>query len=111
MSSVPCGSQFNLISGETATHHAATRTIGHFELLEQVGAGHFGIVWKAKDSQLGRTVAIKLLRRGQLGPEETEFFLRDARAAAQLRHSNVVAVQEVGREGIFSNPRPLIPSS
>src|SRR5215471_731006 len=93
-----CHSQFNLLSGDTATYQPTRRTIGHFELLEQVGFGHFGIVWKAKDNQLGRTVAVKLPRRGLLDANETEFFLRDARAAAQLRHPHVVAVHEVGRD-------------
>ncbi|HXF18680.1 MAG TPA: serine/threonine-protein kinase [Burkholderiales bacterium] len=102
-----CGGQFNLISGETVTHgqgHASTstnapvRSVAHFHLLEQIGVGAFGVVWKARDTHLGRTVAVKLPRRGQLEPSEVEFFLRDARAAAQLRHPNVVAVHEVGHD-------------
>lgn len=60
------------------------RTIGHFELSEQLGIGHFGNVWKAKDTKLDRTVAIKK----QLSDTEVETFLREARAAAQLRHPN-----------------------
>ena len=46
------------------------RTIGHFELVEQVGMGAFGSVWKAKDTELDRTVAVKIPRRGQLDPTE-----------------------------------------
>ena len=50
-----CGSSFSLISGDTTRTHQAgkTETIGHFELLDQVGMGHFGSVWKARDTELG----------------------------------------------------------
>jgi serine/threonine protein kinase len=55
-------------------------------------------VWKARDTELDRTVALKIPRKGQLDPGETEQFLREARAAAQLRHANIVSVHEVGRD-------------
>ena len=77
---------------------ALTR-LGHFELIEQLGVGGFGTVWKARDKELGRHVAVKFPRRGQLSPGEAEQFLREARAAAQLRHPNIVTVHEVGRDG------------
>ena len=64
----------------------------------RIGVGTFGFVWKARDTELDRTVAIKIPRKGQLDPDETEQFLREARAAAQLRHPNIVSVHEVGRE-------------
>ena len=63
-----------------------------------MGYGGFGAVWKAKDPQLDRIVAIKIPRR-QLNREETEKFLREARTAAQLVHPNIVDVHEVGLEG------------
>jgi serine/threonine protein kinase len=77
----------------------SVRTIGHFELIEQLGIGHFGSVWKAKDTQLDRTVAIKIPRKDQLSEVESGAFLREARAAAQLRHPNIVSVHEVGKDG------------
>ena len=61
--------------------------------------GGFGTVWKARDTELDRTVAVKIPRKGQLESAEIEQFFREARAAAQLRHPNIVSVHEVGREG------------
>ena len=61
--------------------------------------GGFGTVWKARDTLLDRTVAIKIPRREQLDPTSIEKFLREARAAAQLRHPNIVSTHEVGRDG------------
>lgn len=95
-----CGSSFSLVGdGETQTFCPDTvESIGHFTLGERLGMGAFGAVWKAHDTELDRTIAIKIPRRGQLNYEETEKFLREARAAAQLRHPGIVPVHEVGRE-------------
>ena len=94
-----CGSTFSLISDDTETvqWHGAKR-IAHFELLDQVGQGAFGVVWKARDTVLDRTVALKIPRRGKLSASESEYFFRDARAAAQIHHPGVVSVFEVGRD-------------
>jgi WD40 repeat protein/tRNA A-37 threonylcarbamoyl transferase component Bud32 len=92
-----CGSCFNLIS-DTEPYTPKTRAVGHFQLLEQLGAGSFGAVWKARDSQLDRLVAVKIPRRDQVDSENVEMFLREARAAAQLKHPQIVAVHEVGRD-------------
>jgi serine/threonine protein kinase len=92
-----CGSSFNLLGhDETQSYRPVTRAIAHFELIEQLGIGHFGAVWKAKDTKLDRFVAIKIPRKEQLSESEAELFLRDARAAAQLKHPNIVSVFEVG---------------
>jgi serine/threonine protein kinase len=73
------------------------RRLGKFELLQQVGAGAFGAVWKAHDAELNRTVAIKLLHQGRVAdPSDRERFFREARAAAQLRHPGIATVYEVG---------------
>ncbi|MCA9078182.1 MAG: serine/threonine protein kinase [Planctomycetaceae bacterium] len=93
-----CGSSFSLISTDnTATRGGGTTTIAHFELLEQLGMGHFGTVWKAKDTRLDRTVAVKVPRSEQLNETQTEQFFREAKAAAQVRHPHIVSVHEVGR--------------
>ncbi len=94
-----CGSSFSLIGTDTTqTHYAETRRLAHFELVQELGIGKFGSVWMARDTQLDRTVAIKIPRKGALDSKEAEMFLRDARAAAQLKHPNIVGVHEVGRE-------------
>jgi serine/threonine protein kinase/WD40 repeat protein len=94
-----CGNSFSLLGSEsTRTQLAECRTIAHFELLDQVGQGAFGVVWRAKDTVLDRTVALKIPRRQQLSPDEADYFFRDARAAAQVRHPGIVSVFEVGRD-------------
>ena len=62
-----------------------------------MGAGQFGRVWRAQDTELDRTVAIKLPHNQYLSGEEAGFFLHEARSAAQLNHPNIVTVHEVGR--------------
>lgn len=93
-----CGSSFHLESEVTETWSpSGRRVIGRFELIEPVGAGAFGTVYKARDSQLDRVVAIKVPRSGSFaGEEDRERFLREARSVAQLRHPAIVPVHEVG---------------
>ena len=95
-----CGSRFSLVGDDVETRKAATfETIGHFELIELLGFGTFGTVWKARDTELDRAVAVKIPRKGQLDSAETDQFVREARSAAQLNHPNIVSVHEVGRDG------------
>jgi serine/threonine protein kinase len=80
------------------------RRLGKFERLEELGLGSFGHVFRARDTELGRTVAIKMLRAGHLASrEEVDRFLREARSAAQLQHPGLVALFETGQteEGLF----------
>jgi serine/threonine-protein kinase len=72
------------------------RTLGKFQLIEMLGAGSFGAVYKARDTQLGRLVAIKIPRGGSLGTaEERQRFLREAKSAAQLKHPHIVPVHDI----------------
>lgn len=95
-----CGSQLDPTSGETITYRPdSRRTVGRFELLEHVGRGHFGNVWRARDMQLKRIVAVKIPRTADLTQSDQELFLREAQTAARLRHPNIVTVHEVGYDG------------
>src|SRR5581483_3017083 len=88
------------------------RRIGKFELLEELGLGSFGHVFRARDTELGRTVAVKLLRAGRLaGREEVDRFIREARSAAQLQHPGLVSVYETGQtdDGVFYLVEEFIP--
>lgn len=100
MTCISCGSAFNLAAdGHTITDDGShAQTVAHFQLLERLGQGAFGSVWKARDTELDRSVAVKIPRKGQLTTTESEQFLREARSAAQLRHPNIVPVHEVGRD-------------
>ncbi len=94
-----CGSSFSLVGAEDSPELAGRRTVGRFKLIERIGMGGFGAVWRARDAELDREVAVKIPRRGQLDPREAELFFREARAAAQLKHPHIVPVHEVGRDG------------
>jgi serine/threonine protein kinase len=77
---------------------AGPHRLGKFELLEELGLGSFGQVFRARDTELDRTVAIKLLRAGRLaGREEVDRFVREARSAAQLQHPGLVGLYETGQ--------------
>ena len=72
-------------------------TIGHHRLLEKLGEGGMGEVYKAEDTQLKRLVAIKVMRRGPRDDEQGRLrFLQEARAASALTHPNIVQVYEFG---------------
>lgn len=96
-----CGSSFNLESGSTTGFAPeANQKLGKFQLLDEVGSGGFGTVYKARDTELDRIVAIKVPRSGNLGSErDQERFLREARSVAQLRHPGIVPVYDVGQAG------------
>ncbi len=74
--------------------------LGRFEVHEKLGGGAFGVVYRAFDPQLEREVALKVPRPGTLDDAEAvERFLREAKAAAQLRHPNIVPIYDAGRDG------------
>ncbi len=91
-----CGDEFTVIA-DTGFEQASGQMVGQFQLVSLLGRGGFGTVYRAYDTQLHRHVAIKLPRRGELTEKESEQFIREARAAAQLSHPHIVNVLEVGQ--------------
>ena len=69
------------------------KTLSHYNILEELGRGGMGIVYKAEDTKLHRTVALKVLPLAALGNEDDRArFFREAQAAAQLHHANIATV-------------------
>lgn len=93
-----CGSQVPLGTLTLSRKPSPKEHIAHFELIEPVGMGHFGIVWKAQDTRLERIVAVKIPRWEDLDGGERDTFLREAQASASLEHPNIVRVHAVVEE-------------
>src|SRR4051812_4789982 len=78
---------------------APQAVLGKYTLERVLGTGGMGIVWCARDPDLERSVAIKLLHAADAGPEQRQRLLREARAMARLKHPNVLTVYEVDSDG------------
>src|ERR1044072_5379010 len=72
--------------------------IGRYEVVQRLGQGGMGTVYLARDPQLGRTLAIKVLSVETDDDELRERFAREARSAAALRHPNIVTIYDFGEQ-------------
>ena len=78
------------------------RTLAHYQIVENLGEGGMGVVWKARDTHLDRFVALKLLPAERLAdPERKRPFVQEAKSASALNHPNIIHIYDISEaEGV-----------
>ena len=93
------GGAINLMEPPSSTGLTPGGLLGPYEIEERIGAGGMGEVFRARDTRLHRTVAIKVLPRDRLSdPERKRRFLQEARAVSALNHPNIVTLHDIGNQ-------------
>ena len=72
------------------------RTISQYKILEELGQGGMGVVYKARDTRLNRLAALKILRSDKIGNQESKIrFVQEAQTASALNHPNIIAIYDI----------------
>jgi len=75
------------------------RTIAHYQVVEKIGEGGMGVVYKARDTRLERMAALKILPPDKTAdPERKRRFMQEAKAASALSHPNIITIYDIGAD-------------